>query len=88
MSEDMPFAEGCYRLDGGDWQVVTATKARPDRLAGVRNDVTWSSGVTGMNIVFPERLKINRASLTQKMSEVLGVEEWREIVGPDSMALR
>ena len=88
MSEDMPFAEGCYRLQGGPWQVVTATKAGPDHLPGVRNGVTWASGVTGMNVVFPEHLKINRASLMQKMSEVLGVVNWREVVGPDSMALR
>lgn len=50
--------------------------------------MTWASGVTGINIVFPEDLKINKASLTRKMSEVLGVDEWHEVVGPDSMALR
>lgn len=88
MSEDMTFAEGCYRLDGGDWQVVTATKARPNHPACVRKGMTWASGVTGINIVFPEDLKINKASLTRKMSEVLGVDEWHEVVGPDSMALR
>ena len=81
MSGDMPFAEGCYRFQGGQWQVVTATKARPDHLPGVRNGVTWGSGVTGMNIVFPEHLKINRASLTQKMSEVFGVENGARSLG-------
>ena len=26
MSDDMTFIEGCYRLDHGSWQVVTAAK--------------------------------------------------------------
>ena len=88
MSEDMPFAEGCYRLNGGDWKVFTATKARPHRPAGVRIGVKWASGVTGVNIVFLEDAKINRASVMRVMSEVLDVEDWREVDGPDSMKLR
>ena len=88
MSEDMPFAEGCYRIDGGDWQVVTAIRAGPDRPAGVRNGVKWDSGVTGLNIVFPKDTRINRASLAAAMSEVLGIDDWREVSGPDSMTIR
>jgi hypothetical protein len=88
MSEDMPFAEGCYRLNGGDWKVFTATKARPHRPAGVRIGVKWASGVTGVNIVLLEDAKINRASVMRVMSEVLDVEDWREVDGPDSMKLR
>ncbi|RYF44227.1 MAG: hypothetical protein EOO38_18230, partial [Cytophagaceae bacterium] len=83
MSEDMPFAEGCYRLNGGDWKIFTATKARPNCPAGVRIDVKWASGVTGMNIVLLEVAQINRASLMRVMSEVLNVEDWREVDGPD-----
>ena len=88
MSEDMPFAEGCYRTDGGEWQVVTATKARPGCPASIRENVSWASGATGLNIVFPPDDKINASSLKRIMSEVLAVEDLYEVVGPDSMTLR
>jgi hypothetical protein len=88
MSDDMAFAEGCYRLEGGDWQVVTATKAKEYRPAGVRNNVSWDSGVTGMNIVLTQGKKINARTLLDIMSSTLCVSGWREVRGPDSMALR
>ena len=84
----MGFAEGCYRLPGGDWQVFTAWKAEGIEPTGVRLAVRWDSGVTGMNIVFANGEKINTSSLLQKMSDVLGVSGWREVRGPDSMQLR
>lgn len=88
MSEDMPFAEGCYRLAGGEWHVVTAIRARPDERAYIKTGVKWASGVTGINIVFPSDQKINKRSLIESLSEALGIEDWREVPGPDSMALR
>ncbi|MBY8828842.1 hypothetical protein [Hephaestia mangrovi] len=88
MSEDMAFAEGCYRLQGEDWQVITAHKAKGIKLIGVRNGVRWDSGVTGMNIVLPDDANINAAKLLKMMSETLGVSEWVEVRGPDSMMLR
>ena len=88
MSEDMGFAEGCYRLEGGDWQVITAWKAGDIWPVGIRNGVHWDSGVTGMNIVFANHDKINAVPLLQMMSEVLGVSEWAEVTGPDSIQLR
>ncbi len=88
MEEDMGFAEGCYRLPGGDWQVVTAGKAGDDFPIGVRFPVHWESGVTGMSIFFADDEKLNASSVLQKMSEVLCVAEWREVRGPDSIYLR
>jgi hypothetical protein len=88
MSEDMSFAEGCYRLEGGDWQVVTAFKSRGIHQVGVRNGVKWDSGVTGMNIVLPDDATINKSNLIQIMSDALGVDHWREVRGPDSMNIR
>ena len=88
MSEDMAFAEGCYRLEGSDWQVVTAIKANTWRSVGIRNGVRWDSGVTGMAIVLPSDAGINASLLLKMMSHELGVSEWREVRGPDSMVLR
>lgn len=88
MSEDMAFAEGCYRINGGNWQVVTAVKAETSRSAGIRNGVRWDSGVTGMNIVLRDDTKINASVLLKIMSHELGVADWQEVRGPDSMVLR
>ncbi|WP_439814191.1 hypothetical protein [Zavarzinia sp. CC-PAN008] len=78
MSEDMAFAEGCYRLDGGDWQVVIAFKSTGIDTVELRN-VRWESGVTGLNLLFPDNGKINRSTVLRCMSDVLGVTNWREV---------
>ena len=88
MSGDMPFAEGCYRLEGHDWQVVTAIKARGAHPIGISVGVTWPSGVTGMSIVLPDHCALNASGLLNTMSDHLGVTLWREVRGPDSMQLR
>lgn len=88
MSEDMTFAEGCYRLEGGDWQVVTACKAKGIYPVGIRNGVSWGSGATGMNIVLPDDAHINATVLLEMMSAILGVSEWHGVKGPDSIMLR
>ena len=88
MSEDMPFAEGCYRLEGGEWQVVTAIHANGHWPIGIREGVRWDSGVSGINIVLPDDARINAQVLLAMMSSTLGVTKWREVRGPDSMVLR
>jgi hypothetical protein len=88
MSEDMPFVEGCYRLQGSDWQVVTAGRASDACPAGVRDGIRWTSGVTGMTIGFSDGLKINARTVLELMSASLGVTKWVEVHGPDSMMLR
>lgn len=72
ISEDMAFAEGCYRLKGGDWHVVTAVKAQGIHPAGVRQGVRWESGVTGINLVLPDDAEINARVLLAEMSSALG----------------
>ena len=44
--------------------------------------------MTGMNIVVPDDAKINAPILLRIMGDELGVSEWREVRGPDSMVLR
>jgi hypothetical protein len=86
MHDDMAFVEGTYRLPGGDWQVfifgrgdVSDPEVTPQR---------WRSGVTGLFIRFPHSAALNRAVVEHILSGALGVTEWVEISGPDSMQLR
>jgi hypothetical protein len=88
MSGDMEVAEGCYRLEDGPWQVVTAWKSNERWEPCVRNDVSWESGVRGMNIVLHRDEALNKETLLQIMSSTLGVEQWTEVRGPDSIQLR
>jgi hypothetical protein len=89
MTEDMPFVEGCYRLDEGDWQVfMFRHSGRGAEPAGVKRDLVWDSGVTGLNVILPDDSKINKSLVLIVMSEILGVTEWIEVRGPDSIKLR
>lgn len=85
MSEDMEWIEGCYRLEGGPWQVVIAVRKEEVLTVEIRNGLTWASGVTGMNIFLPETACLNATVLLELMSDVL---EWVEVRGPDSIVLR
>jgi hypothetical protein len=88
MLDDMAFAEGCFRLEGGPWQVVTAQKSRDGWDPQVSTNLQWDSGVRGMNIILPRGEKLNKEILLLIMSATLGVERWTEVRGPDSMMLR
>ena len=88
MSDDMGWIEGCYRLEGGPWQVVIAIKKEEVSTVEIRDGLTWASGVTGMNIFLPETACLNAMVLLELMSDVLGVLEWVEVRGPDSILLR
>jgi hypothetical protein len=87
MTEDMPFVEGCYRLDGSEWRVFTFTHSAGERTR-VKTDVVWGSGVTGLNAFLPEDSKINKSTVLAVLSDTLGVTEWIEVRGPDSITLR
>jgi hypothetical protein len=88
MEEDMSFVEGCYRLEGGEWEVFTITHSRNGRPPGVWKNLTWASGVKGMNAVVLETTKLNKLSVLNVLSDALGVSEWLEVHGPDSIVLR
>jgi hypothetical protein len=86
MDDDMPFVEGTYRLAGGDWQVVIVS-----RYDGAESQVVpqrWDSGVSGVVVWFPRAGRLNRESVERVLSAALGVSEWVQVRGPDSMQLR
>jgi hypothetical protein len=88
MTEAMEFVEGTYRLPGGDWQVFIfgpdSRVAEPVVTTGGR----WKSGVTGVFVAWPEGMRLNKGVVLRMLSEALGVAEWVEVAGPDSMELR
>lgn len=86
MADDMEFIEGCYRLPGGDWQVVIVSRfdvAEP-QFALHR----WDSGVSGVVIRFPRSARLDRGAVERVLSGALGVWNWVVVRGPDSMQLR
>ena len=88
MDDDMPFVEGCYRLDDNVWHVFTFFKSRGLHEVGVKTGLKWKSGVTGMNVILRDDEKLNKSKVLEILSSALGIMEWVEVRGPDSMQLR
>lgn len=88
MEEEMAFVEGTYRLPGEDWQVFIFGPDSRVREPVVRTGGRWASGVTGVFVAWPAGMTLNKAVVLRMLSEALGVAEWVEVSGPDSMELR
>lgn len=86
MKDEMDFVEGSYRLQDGEWQVFIVSKAPLERPE--MTPCHWASGVAGIVIRLPLFVRLNKQVVEQMMSEWLGVKEWQEVRGPDSMQLR
>ncbi len=88
MKDNMPFVEGTFLLPDHDWQVFIfgpdSTVSEPEVNAKGR----WESGVTGVFVKWPESLTLNKSEVLRILSEHLGVTEWQEVNGPDSIQLR
>jgi hypothetical protein len=88
MDDDMEFVEGTYRLPGQDWQVVIVSAFDRDVPEPQVVPQRWKSGVSGVFIRLPRAERINAVTVERVLSEVLGVLEWVQVRGPDSMQLR
>ncbi len=89
MHEFMYFIEGCYRLSDDIWCVfLFYIESDEGRFIGVKKNVTWDSGVTGLVAYFPEGTNLNKSLILETLSRELGVTEWVEVRGPDSIDLR
>jgi hypothetical protein len=89
MEDNMPFVEGCYRLERADWEVFIIAHSRAGSSEpGVWKNLTWQSGVKGLNAVVPATTRLNKSVVLEVLSDALGVTEWSEIRGPDSIVLR
>lgn len=86
MEDDVSFVEGTFRLPSGDWLVVIVSRRDVPQVEVIPQ--VWKSGVTGVFIKFPCCETLNKAAVERILSEALGVSEWIEVRGPDSMQLR
>lgn len=86
MEDNMAFVEGTFRLAGGQWQVFIFSRYPLDHAIIVPTN--WDRGVSGIVIRFPESQILNKTAVEQLLSEALGVTDWIEVGGPDSMKLR
>lgn len=86
MDADNSFAEGSYRVGGGDWQVFIVSKR--DVSAETIKSSTWDSGVTGVVIKLPRGTCLDKKLVERLLSAHLNVPNWIEVRGPDSITLR
>ncbi|HEY7326012.1 MAG TPA: hypothetical protein VH592_00120 [Gemmataceae bacterium] len=86
MEDDNSFAEGTYRVGNDNWQVFIFRKdpiESPEFTSG-----RWPSGVTGIFVRVPVSARLNKQTIEKLLKDYLGVSQWREVRGPDSMQLR
>ncbi|MEL6105299.1 MAG: hypothetical protein AAFU85_04650 [Planctomycetota bacterium] len=86
MDDDMEFIEGAYRLHGKCWQVFVTLRRDVD--TPIVKEVTWDSGITGVNVFCPRSMQLNAVVLESLLGDHHGVSEWNVVRGPDSMILR
>ncbi len=86
MEEDMAFVEGCFRLPGGEWQVVIVSRGDVQQPLVERQQ--WRSGVTGVHVRFPRYDLLNQEEVERMLSWEYGILTWERVRGPDSMQLR
>jgi hypothetical protein len=86
MEEDMDFVEGSYRIGGCEWQVVSFSKRQVESPSW--KTCTWDSGASGIEVHVPLKMRLNAPTLESLLSEILGVEVWERVRGPNSMQLR
>jgi hypothetical protein len=88
MDDDMPFVEGTFLLPGGAWQVVIFSAFERDMPEPEVVPQVWVSGVTGVFVRYPRHARLNQAAVERVLSAALGVTEWVQVRGPDSMQIR
>jgi hypothetical protein len=86
MENDMEFVEGTYRIGGCEWSVVVFTKYHMESVSW--KTATWQSGVSGIVVQVPIKMRLNVATVESLLSDILGVTSWDRVRGPDSMGLR
>ena len=86
MNDNMAFVEGVFRVAGGEWQVFIFSRYPLDHAIIIPTN--WESGASGIVVRFPESQTLSKTAVDQVMSEAIGVSEWVEVRGPDSMQLR
>jgi hypothetical protein len=90
--EDRNHIEGCYRLDSGNWRIFYLSHYRHgkrwDGPTDIDNNVTWPSGMSGIQAFIPKSTMVNNDTAKEILSEVFCIDEWAEVRGPDSLQMK
>ena len=79
--------EGTFRLPGGEWQVLILWPSEVDSPV-IKERARWESGVTGMYVDWPRLAPLDHDAVVAILRSAYGVQDWRQVQGPDSMILR
>ncbi len=89
---DNDHIEGCYRLSDDAWTVFHLTHITSGALwtgpAKIREGAIFSSGIRGIDGVFPIYTTLNKKAAMDILSKTLGGVDWIEVSGPDSLTLK
>ena len=84
--------EGCYKLPMGEWRVFYFTHHRGGKMwnedPNINRNAVFSSGIRGVDAVFPTSTVLNKTSVIQLLSDILGDVTLVETRGPDSLVLK
>ena len=88
MEDRMGFSRGePIDLSGKEWQVFIFSPGAVTEMQITHG--RWKSGVTGLLMYgSPKGSNLNKQIVEQVLGHALGIEEWIEVRGPDSMQLR
>jgi hypothetical protein len=87
--DGVTFVEGCYRIDGGNWQVYHLTHESTWRKDPyLKRDTVFSSGISGVSGVVSKSLVLNKKTVMEILAAATGVDLWIEVTGPDSLVLK
>ena len=53
-----------------------------------KKNATSESGIAGIDVWFPKDRILNKSAVIKVLSDALGVTEWSEVRGPDSLQLK
>ena len=92
LESGQPHIEGCYKLPKGEWTIFYFTHYRGGKLWSgnpeINRNAVFSSGLRGVDAVFPDRIVLNKASAIDLLSNILGDVMLVEVRGPDSLMLK
>lgn len=90
--EGVAHAEGCYRVEGGNWHVYYFTNRHhgAPRTAEptIRADAIFQSGISGVSGIVPVDWILNKKTIKRLLAEATRVDGWIEVSGPDSLTLK
>ena len=90
--EGVAHAEGCYRVDGGNWLVYYLTNWHDGASwtgdPAIRSDAIFQSGISGVSGIVPADWILNKKTIKRLLAEAIGIDGWIEVSGPDSLILK